>query len=73
MNAQSMMGAQKAAVAAQQNWRQGLNSASMPSMNQPDPNMLKDLAMMNTLAAGLNGGINGMNMNGMANLAAVAK
>ncbi|KAA1079081.1 hypothetical protein PGT21_030969 [Puccinia graminis f. sp. tritici] len=72
MNAQSMLGAQKAAVAAQQNWRQGLNSASMPSMNQPDPTMLKDLAMMNTLAAGLNGGINGMNMNGMANLAAVA-
>ncbi|KAI7958634.1 hypothetical protein MJO28_002425 [Puccinia striiformis f. sp. tritici] len=72
MNPQSMLGAQKAAVAAQQNWRQGLNSAPLPPMNQNDPAMLKDLAMMNQLAAGLNGGMNGMNMNGMANLAAMA-
>jgi hypothetical protein len=73
MNSMSMPGAQKAAMAAQQNWRQGLNNNPVPPMNQADPAMLKDLAMMNTLAAGFNGGVNGMNINNMANLAAMAK
>ncbi|PLW14232.1 hypothetical protein PCANC_14506 [Puccinia coronata f. sp. avenae] len=72
MNSMSMPGAQKAAMAAQQNWRQGLNNNPVPPMNQADPALLKDLAMMNTLAAGFNGGVNGMNINNMANLAAMA-
>lgn len=72
MTSQSMPGAQKAAMAAQQNWRQKLNSPSVPPTNQADPAMLKDLAMMNTLTAGFNAGVNGMNINGMANLAAMA-
>ncbi|KNZ63828.1 hypothetical protein VP01_1097g3 [Puccinia sorghi] len=72
MTSQPMPGAQKAAMAAQQNWRQKLNSPSVPPTNQPDPALLKDLAMMNTLTAGFNAGVNGMNINGMANLAAMA-
>ncbi|KAA1079080.1 hypothetical protein PGT21_031007 [Puccinia graminis f. sp. tritici] len=69
MSAQSLLGApQTAMAAAQQNWRNGLNSPNTQSLNSPDPTMVNNLAMMNTLA-GLNGG---MDMNSMANLAAMA-
>ncbi|OAV98692.1 hypothetical protein PTTG_07709 [Puccinia triticina 1-1 BBBD Race 1] len=72
MNPQYMLGAQKGAVATQNNWHQGLKSASMASMNQHDPNMLNELVMLNTLTAGINGETNGVNLNGMANLAAMS-
>lgn len=68
MAAQSLLAAQQAAMAAQQGWRNGLNSPGVQSINNPDPAMVNNLAMINTLA-GLNGG---MNMNGIANLAAMA-
>lgn len=64
LSSQSLLNSQQAAMAAQQNWRNGLNSPGM-AMNAPDSNMV---AMMNTLA-GMNGG---MNVNGIANLAAMA-
>jgi len=67
MSAQSMLGASQTAMAAQQHWRNGLNSPNTQSLNSPDPTMLNNLAMMNTLA-GLNGG---MDMNSIANLAAM--
>ncbi|KAH9807886.1 hypothetical protein DFH28DRAFT_710935 [Melampsora americana] len=66
MTTQSLLNAQQAAMAAQQNWRNGLNSPNV-SNAAPDPTMVNNLAMMNTLA-GFNGG---MNLNGMANMAAM--
>lgn len=68
MSTQSLINAQQAAMAAQQNWRNGLNSPNVAAAT-PDPSMVNNLAMMNTLA-GLN---SGMNLNGMANMAAMAK
>ncbi|PLW53290.1 hypothetical protein PCANC_06183 [Puccinia coronata f. sp. avenae] len=68
MSAQPFLGASQPAMAAQQQWRNGLSSPNTQSLNSPDPAMVNNLAMMNTLA-GLNGG---MDMNSMANLAAMA-
>ncbi|MBW0523449.1 hypothetical protein O181_063164 [Austropuccinia psidii MF-1] len=68
LTAQSLLGAQQAAMAAQQNWRNGLSSPNLPVMGPPDASLVNNYNMMNTLA-GLNGGVN---MNGLANLAAMA-
>lgn len=65
----SPLHAQQAAVAAQQNWRNGRSNTSMSPGNNADPSIFNNLAVMNSLAAGLHGG---MNVNGMANLAAMA-
>ncbi|KAG0148173.1 hypothetical protein CROQUDRAFT_41826 [Cronartium quercuum f. sp. fusiforme G11] len=67
ISTQSLLNAQQAAMAAQQNWRNGLNSPGIQNVGN-DPTMVNNLAMMNTLA-GFNGG---MNINGMANMAAMA-
>ncbi|WAR53475.1 hypothetical protein PtB15_2B906 [Puccinia triticina] len=68
ISAQSLLGASQTSMAASQpNWRNGLNSPNTQSLNSPDPTMVNNLAMMNTLA-GLNGG---MDMNSIANLAAM--
>ncbi|KNZ55568.1 uncharacterized protein VP01_2649g1 [Puccinia sorghi] len=68
MSGHSMFGASPTDIAAQHNWRNGLNSPNTKSLNGPDPMMLHNtLAMMkNTLA-----GLRWMDMNSIANLAAM--
>lgn len=69
-SSQSLLASQQANMAGSQQatWRNGLNSPNTQPLNSPDPTMVNNLAMMNTLA-GLNGG---MNINSIANLAAMA-
>ncbi|WAR53476.1 hypothetical protein PtB15_2B907 [Puccinia triticina] len=69
MSTQSVWGPPQTSMAANQsNWRNGLNSPNPRSLNSPDPTMVNNLAMMNTLA-GMNGGVD---KNSIANLAAMA-